>query len=32
MVKKIVLAWIITVPVAGVLSAFIFFILKGIGV
>ncbi|NEW61136.1 inorganic phosphate transporter [Sulfurovum sp. bin170] len=32
MVQKIVAAWIITVPVAAVLSAVIFFILKGIGV
>ena len=31
MVKKIVLAWIITVPVAAVISAIIFYILKGIG-
>jgi len=31
MVKKIILAWIITVPVAAMLSAFIFYILKGIG-
>ncbi len=30
MVKKIVAAWIITVPAAAVLSAIIFFILKGI--
>jgi len=30
LVKKIVLAWIITVPVAAVLSAIVFFILKGI--
>jgi len=29
MVKKIVLAWIITVPVAAMLSAFVFYILKG---
>ncbi|SFV61083.1 Probable low-affinity inorganic phosphate transporter [hydrothermal vent metagenome] len=32
MVQKIIAAWIITVPVAAVLSAVIFFILKGIGV
>ncbi len=32
MVKKIVLAWIITVPVAAMLSAFVFYILKGMGV
>jgi len=31
MVKKIVLAWIITVPAAAILSAIVFFILKGIG-
>jgi PiT family inorganic phosphate transporter len=31
MVQKIIAAWIITVPVAAVLSAVIFFILKGIG-
>ena len=31
MVKKIIMAWIITVPVAGVLSAMIFFVIKGIG-
>ncbi len=30
LVKKIILAWIVTVPVAAVLSAIIFFILKGI--
>jgi PiT family inorganic phosphate transporter len=32
MVKKIILAWIITVPAAAVLSAIIFYILKGMGV
>jgi len=32
MVKKIVAAWIITVPVAAALSALVFFIIKGIGV
>ena len=32
MVKKIVLAWVITVPAAAVLSAIIFFILKGMGI
>lgn len=32
MVKKIVAAWIITVPAAALLSAIIFFILKGVGV
>jgi PiT family inorganic phosphate transporter len=32
MVQKIIAAWIITVPVAAILSAIIFFILKGIGV
>jgi PiT family inorganic phosphate transporter len=32
MVKKIVLAWIITVPAAAVLSAIIFFILKGMAI
>ncbi len=32
MVKKIILAWIITVPVAAMLSAFVFYILKGMGV
>jgi PiT family inorganic phosphate transporter len=31
MVKKIIAAWIITVPVAAILSAIIFFIIKGIG-
>jgi len=31
MIKKIVLAWVITVPAAAVLSAMIFYILKGIG-
>jgi PiT family inorganic phosphate transporter len=31
MVKKIVAAWVITVPAAALLSAIIFFILKGIG-
>jgi len=30
MVKKIVAAWVITVPAAAVLSAIIFFILKGV--
>jgi len=30
MVKKIVAAWIITVPAAAVLSALIFYVLKGI--
>jgi len=32
MVKKIVAAWVITVPVAAVLSAIIFFVLKGFAV
>ena len=32
MVKKIIAAWIITVPVAAILSSIVFFILKGIGV
>ena len=32
MLKKIVAAWVITVPAAAVLSGIIFFILKGIGV
>ena len=32
MVKKIIAAWIITVPVAAVLSAIVFYILKGMGV
>ncbi len=32
MVKKIVAAWVITVPAAAVLSAIIFFILKGVAV
>jgi len=32
MVKKIILAWVITVPAAAVLSAIVFYILKGIGV
>ncbi len=31
MVKKIVAAWVITVPAAAVLSALIFFVLKGLG-
>ncbi len=31
MVKKIVAAWVITVPAAAVLSAVIFYVLKGIG-
>ncbi len=31
MVNRIVAAWIITVPVAGIISAIIFFIIKGIG-
>lgn len=32
MVKKIIAAWVITVPVAAILSAIIFFILKGVAV
>jgi len=32
MVKKIIAAWVITVPAAAMLSAMIFFILKGVGV
>jgi PiT family inorganic phosphate transporter len=32
MVKKIVAAWVITVPAAAVLSAIIFYILKGMAV
>jgi len=32
MVKKIITAWIITVPVAAIMSAIIFFVLKGIGI
>jgi PiT family inorganic phosphate transporter len=32
MVKKIVAAWVITVPAAAVLSSIIFFILKGVAV
>ncbi len=32
MVKKIIAAWVITVPVAAVLSAIIFFVLKGFAV
>ena len=31
MVKKIITAWVITVPVAAVLSAMIFFVIKGVG-
>jgi len=31
MVKKIIAAWVITVPAAAVLSALIFYVLKGIG-
>jgi PiT family inorganic phosphate transporter len=31
MVRKIIAAWDITVPAAAVLSAIIFFIIKGIG-
>ena len=31
MVKKIIAAWVITVPVAAALSAIIFYVLKGIG-
>jgi PiT family inorganic phosphate transporter len=30
MVKKIIAAWVITVPAAAVLSAIIFFIIKGV--
>jgi PiT family inorganic phosphate transporter len=32
LVKKIIAAWVITVPAAAILSAIIFFILRGIGV
>lgn len=32
MVKKVIAAWVITVPAAAIVSALIFFILKGIGV
>ncbi len=32
MVKKIVAAWVITVPAAAALSAIIFYILKGVAV
>jgi PiT family inorganic phosphate transporter len=32
LVKKIISAWVITVPAAAVLSGMIFFILKGVGV
>jgi len=32
MVKKIVAAWIITVPAAAVVSAIIFFVIKGLGI
>jgi PiT family inorganic phosphate transporter len=32
MVKKIIAAWVITVPAAATLSAIIFFILKGVAV
>uniref|UniRef100_UPI002867EFE0 inorganic phosphate transporter n=1 Tax=Sulfurovum sp. TaxID=1969726 RepID=UPI002867EFE0 len=32
MVKKIVAAWVITVPAAAILSAIIFFILKGVAI
>jgi len=32
MVKKIVAAWVITVPAAAILSAVIFYVLKGVGV
>ena len=32
MVKKIIAAWIITVPAAAVLSAIIFYIIKGVAV
>ncbi len=31
MVKKIIAAWVITVPAAAILSALVFFIIKGIG-
>jgi PiT family inorganic phosphate transporter len=31
MIKKIVTAWVVTVPIAAVLSAIIFFVLKGLG-
>jgi len=31
MVKKIIAAWVITVPAAAILSAIIFFVLKGLG-
>jgi len=31
MIKKIVIAWVVTVPIAAILSAIIFFVIKGIG-
>ncbi len=31
MVKKIITAWVVTVPIAAVLSAIIFYVLKGLG-
>jgi PiT family inorganic phosphate transporter len=32
LVKKIITAWIVTVPAAAILSAIIFFVLKGLGI
>jgi PiT family inorganic phosphate transporter len=31
MIKKIITAWVVTVPIAAVLSAIVFFVLKGLG-
>jgi len=31
MIKKIITAWVVTVPIAAILSAIIFFVLKGLG-
>jgi PiT family inorganic phosphate transporter len=31
MIKKIITAWVVTVPIAAVLSAIVFYVLKGLG-
>jgi phosphate/sulfate permease len=31
MIKKIITAWVVTVPIAAVLSTIVFYVLKGLG-
>ena len=31
MIKKIITAWVVTVPIAAILSAIVFYVLKGLG-